>query len=82
MKLTPCEPPVKNTGPKYLRWQPLIQEFLDSGSDCSRIDDIELESRHISQIRMCIGVKFQKKVILRVLNGVPYLMRCKGAENA
>lgn len=82
MKLTPCNSPLEKARPKYLDWQPMIQEFLDSGSECSRIDDIELENRHISQIRMCIGVKYPRKLRLRVLGGVPYLTRCKEAADA
>lgn len=75
MRLTPCELPVDKAMPKYLEWRPMLQEFIDSGSACSRIDDIKLESRHIGQIRMCIDVKFPKQIALRILGGVPYLMR-------
>lgn len=75
MKLTPCENPLTKRKPKYLEWQPLIAEFLESGSDCSRVDGHELTNSEVSQIRECINRMYCGKVRLHVIKGVPYLTR-------
>ena len=75
MKLTPCENPLAKRKPKWLEWQPIISEFLESGSECSRIDEHELTNSDVSHIRECISRAYRGEVSLHVLKGVPYLTR-------
>ena len=75
MKLVKKPLPEKREEPTYKQWEPIVQQFLDSGWESAVLQDVTRTTKVEASLRSCVNTLFRGKVGVCCRKQEIYLVR-------